>query len=361
MAPPQADEVCEQDRPPADRDAPDAPAVPPWLDRGAALGWRALVLVAVAVVVVLALSKLLLVVVPVLVALFLASVLCVPAAQLKRRGVPDGLAALGVVAGLIGVAVAAVALVGVPVAAEADELGPALQDSLRKVAESPAGSALGGSPDELAQGIQDAAGGALAGGGAVRGLSAAASVIGGLVLMVVVLFFFLKEGGRLWRGALKRTHKAQRASLERFGDRGWQALRSYFLSVTTVAVIDAVLIGLGLLLLGVPLVLSLAVLTFFAAYLPVIGAFAAGVVAVLVAFVTGGTTDAALVAVLVVLVQQLEGNVLYPIIMRRRAALHPLTTILAVAVGGTLAGVLGAFLAVPIAAMVSAASADDRD
>jgi len=112
--------------------------------------------------------------------------------------------------------------------------------------------------------------------------------------------------------------------------------------------------------LGVPLVLSLAVLTFFAAYFPVIGAFAAGVVAVLVAFVTSGTTDAAIVAVLVVLVQQIEGNVLYPIIMRRRARLHPLTTILAVAVGGTLAGVLGAFLAVPIAAMVSAAAADER-
>jgi len=153
--------------------------------------------------------------------------------------------------------------------------------------------------------------------------------------------------------------RARRAGLERFGDRGWQALRSYFLGVTTVAVIDALLIGLDLVVLGVPLVLSLAVLTFFAAYFPVIGAFAAGVVAVLVAFVTGGTTDAAIVAVLVVLVQQLEGNVLYPIVMRRRVRLHPLTTILAVAVGGTLAGVLGAFIAVPIAAMVSTAAADD--
>jgi len=127
---------------------------------------------------------------------------------------------------------------------------------------------------------------------------------------------------------------------------------SYFLAVTTVAVIDATLIGFGLLVLGVPLVLSLAVLTLLAAYAPVIGAFAAGVVAVLVAFVAGGTSD----AVLVILVQQLVGNVLHPIITRRRAQLHPLTTILAVAIGGTLAGVLGALLAVPLAAMASASA-----
>lgn len=282
----------------------------------------ALVLVAVAVVAVLALSKLLIVVVPVLVALFLASVLSVPVAQLRRRGGSDGLAALAVVAGRVGVAVMAVALIGVHVAAEADELGPALEDALRRVAESPAGSAFGGSPEKLVQGIEDAVAGALQGGGAVKGLSAAAAVIGGLVLMTVVLFFLLKEGDHLWRGALGRMHERRRAGLERFGDRGWHALRSYFIGVTTVAVIDALLIGPGLVVLGVPLVLSLAVLTFFAAYFPVIGAFAAGVVAVLVAFVTGRRPTRRSSPCSSSSCSSLEGNVFYPIIMRRRARLH---------------------------------------
>jgi putative heme transporter len=332
--------------------------VPLWLDRGAALGWRALVLIALAVLVVLALSKLLLVVVPVLVALFLASVLSAPTARLRRHGLSDALAAAAVVAGLVGVAILAIALIGVPAVAEADELGQALRDSLRKVAESPVGSSLGGSPDRIVQTVQDRVSSVLRGGAAVQGLSAVAAVAAGIVLMAVVLFFFLKEGDLMWRSALRYVHEPQRASLQRFGDRGWVALRAYFVGVTIVALIDAVLIGFGLLVLGVPLVLPLAVLTFFAAYLPVVGAFAAGVVAILVAFVSGGTTDAAIIAGLVILVQQLEGNVLYPIIMRQRERLHPLVTILAVAVGAALAGVLGAFLAVPIAAMVVASASD---
>lgn len=329
-------------------------AVPPWLQHAAAVSWRALVVATVVALVVFAISRLLLVVVPVLIALFLASALWAPTQALKRRGLPDGLAALAVVGAAAVLAVAAVALVGVPVVEQADELERGLQQSLRKVAASPAGSALGGSPEQLAVNVERAVRAALQGGAAARGLSATASALTGVVLVAVVLFFLVKEGDRLWTGVVRRVHEPHRAAVSRFGDRAWQALRAYFVTVVTVALIDAALIGVGLLVLGVPLVLSLAVLTFLAAFFPVIGAFAAGVVAVLVAFVGGGTTDAAIVAALVVLVQQLEGNVLYPLIMRRRSSLHPLTTIVAVAVGGTLAGVLGAFLAVPIAVIASA-------
>jgi predicted PurR-regulated permease PerM len=112
-----------------------------------------------------------------------------------------------------------------------------------------------------------------------------------------------------------------------------------------------VFIALALILIGVPLVLPLAVLTFFGAFFPLVGAITAGTVAALVALVTGGFTDALLVAASALVVQQIEGNVLQPLIMGRQVELHPAVTLLAVTGGGAVAGIVGAFLAVPIAAV----------
>ena len=340
-----------------------ADTVPRWLDVGAAWGGRALVLVAVAALAVLALSKLLFVVVPVLVALFLASVLHGPTDWLRRRGLPDAAAALAVVLGFLVVVAAAVALVGTPAVAQADDLGPTLQGGMRRAASSIA-KPFGISPNELVRGVNDAARRVVQGGGAggvIKGLGAAAAVLAGVILSLVVLFFFLKDGKRMWSAALRRSRRHGRDWVERFGRRSWRALHAYFLGVTTVALIDAVLIGLALLAVGVPLVLPLAVLTFVAAYFPIIGATVAGAVGVLVALVSGGVVDAAIIAAVTLAVQQLEGNVLYPWVMRGRVALHPLTTILSVAVGATVAGVLGAFLSVPIAAVVSETLAEETD
>ncbi len=134
--------------------------------------------------------------------------------------------------------------------------------------------------------------------------------------------------------------------------------------LATVGLVDAILIGIGLAILGTPLALPLAVLVFIGGFFPIVGAFVSGLVAVAVSFVNGGPTDALIVLAIVVGVQQLEGNVLYPIIFKRALELHPLVILLAIAVGGVAFGIVGAFLAVPLTAVavaVGQATADDPD
>ena len=124
--------------------------------------------------------------------------------------------------------------------------------------------------------------------------------------------------------------------------------------VFLVATIDAVLIGAALLIVGVPVALPLIVLTFVAAFFPIVGAFTAGAAAVLVALVANGLPAALVIFAVIVLVQQLEGNVFYPVVVGRKLQLHPVGILLALTAGGVLAGVAGAFLAVPLAAVGAA-------
>ena len=123
--------------------------------------------------------------------------------------------------------------------------------------------------------------------------------------------------------------------------------------IALVGLVDAILIGLALLIIGVPLVIPIMVITFFAAFVPLIGAFLAGLVAVLVALVSGGLLDAALVLGSIILVQQIEGHVLYPVLMGRTVKLHPAVIVVALAAGGVLGGIVGVFLAVPTAGIIS--------
>jgi predicted PurR-regulated permease PerM len=134
--------------------------------------------------------------------------------------------------------------------------------------------------------------------------------------------------------------------------RWWVVLGSYVRTQLIVSFVDAVLIGIGLVVLGVPLAATLTALTFFGGFVPIVGAFVAGAVAVLVALVTEGTTTALLLLGIVILVQQLEGNVLSPWLQGRSLQLHAGIVLLAVTGGGTRYGLIGAFLAVPVAACV---------
>jgi putative heme transporter len=127
-----------------------------------------------------------------------------------------------------------------------------------------------------------------------------------------------------------------------------------------VALIDAVGVGVGLAVLGVPLVLPLGFLVFLGGFIPVVGAFVTGMLAVLVAWASGGLGTALAVAVLVLVVQQVESNVLQPLIMRKAVALHPIVVLAGITAGAIIAGVIGAFLAVPLVAMLAAAGNELR-
>jgi putative heme transporter len=174
-------------------------------------------------------------------------------------------------------------------------------------------------------------------------------------LVLFATFFFLRDGARIWRYLVGLLPAAAREPMARAGEQSWLTLVAYVKATVLVAFIDASGIGLALLILRVPFALPLAALVFLSSFIPIIGATLSGVVAVLVALVTRGPLIALAVLIAVVLVQQLEGHVLQPLIMGRAVAIHPLAVIVAIATGVVLAGIIGALVAVPIVAVLNTA------
>ena len=166
----------------------------------------------------------------------------------------------------------------------------------------------------------------------------------------MLTFFFVKDGHKFlpWLENLS-GRRAGEHTVEVLG-RMWSTLGGFIRTQSLVALIDAVIIGAGMVLVGVPLAVPLAVVTFFGAYIPIVGAFVSGALAVLVTLVTNDPKDALIVLLVVIAVQQLEGNVLSPWLQGKKMNLHAAIVLLSVTAGGTLFGVTGAFLAVPVAA-----------
>ncbi|HEX2134070.1 MAG TPA: AI-2E family transporter, partial [Actinophytocola sp.] len=188
-------------------------------------------------------------------------------------------------------------------------------------------------------------------------VSTAGTLLAGIVLAIFLLVFFVHDGERVWRGMLRPLAPTTRDRVFDAGQRAFRDLTSFVRTTIVVALIDAIGIGIGLWVTGVPLVLPLAGLVFLGAFVPLIGAFVSGLVAVLVALVTQGPVVALIVAGIVLLVQQLEGNLLEPLLMSRSVRLHPVAVIIGVAVGAELAGIVGALMAVPVMTSVRSAAA----
>jgi predicted PurR-regulated permease PerM len=339
-----------------DRDGATAPrwagddAVPRGLAVASAVVLRVLIVLVGLVVLALAVQKLLLVVMPLLIAMLLASMLVPLARRLERRGLGASAAAgLTLVAAVL-VFAGLWALVIPTAVGQGDELASRVQEGLGRVAD--ALKPLGIDSRDLDRAVGQAGDAARA--KALPVALMAAQWAGAIVLIVVLTFFFVRDGRRLWSWVVDLFHPDRHAALHDVGERAWTALSTYVRGVFVVAIIDAVFIGAGLLIVGVPMALPLIVLTFIAAFFPILGATVAGAAAVLVALVSNGTVAAGIILAVILLVQQLEGNVLYPIIVGRRLQLHPVAILLALTTGGVLAGVAGAFLAVPVLAVASA-------
>lgn len=191
--------------------------------------------------------------------------------------------------------------------------------------------------------------------GALTIATATVSIGFGMFLAFVLLVYLLLDGRGFWQGALRLLDAHQRPAALRSGVRAWHALVVFVRSQVIVALIDTIGIAIGLLVLGVPLVLPLAVLTFFLCFIPYVGATVSGIIVALVALSTVG--PGAMVAIIVIagIVQFVEGNVVYPLLVGRSLQLHPITVLLAVGTGAALLGILGAFFATPLLATVAAA------
>ncbi|MFC7861959.1 AI-2E family transporter [Arthrobacter koreensis] len=300
------------------------------------------------------LTRVTLVVIPLLLALILAAAIAPFVNWLRRKGWPGALATgtsflllLAVFGGLVTGIVFAVRsewskLVD-QAAAGFDELYSMVQDSPLALDD----SAISDARDA----VLDFATSSTAGSGAIAGLSAAGSFATGFVLMAVVLFFFLKDGDKIWAFILRWFRGERRDKAALAGARSMEVLGGYVRGTAIVAAVDAICIGAALFILGVPLALPLSVIVFVGSFIPLVGATAAGTLAALIALVANGPLVALIVVIVIIAVNQLEGNFLQPVVMGRTLSIHALVILLALTAGTILAGIIGAILSVPLAAV----------
>ncbi len=316
-----------------------------------------LILIAVAAYIVgFVIGRLWVILLPVFLALILSTALWPPAAFLRRKGWPPALAAIAVVFGGLGALAGVMALIIPPVASQVQDIAGQASGGLTQVQDWLTGPPLNLSEDQintarqaLTDQLQSSASAVAA--GVVTGVSAVTSLLIGLFLVLFLAFFFIKDGPRFLPWLRRAVGERAGDHLDAVCRRSWRSLGGFIRSQAAVGLIDAVLIGAGLLILRVPLALPLAVLTFFGGFIPIVGAFIVGGLAVLVALVTKGFTTALIVLAIIVVVQQVEGNVLQPFLQGAALRLHEGVILLAVAAGSSLYGITGAFLATPVVAM----------
>ncbi len=298
---------------------------------------------------------------PLLLAVLLSAILW-PLTQVLRAVLPRAIAALLSILILIALVTGIFAALIPSVAGQAGQVADSAVAGIQQVQDWINGPPLNLGDEEVGdlvnQGLQELQSNAqnialsVVGGVGTVGASIGSGVIT-FLLVLVLTFFCLSDGDRLlpwsrrWLDANTHHHATE------LGTRIWATIRGYILSQAAVAFVDAFFIGIGLWIIGVPFALPLAVTIFFAAFIPIVGAVVTGVLATLVALVTLGWVQALIVLGIVLLVQQLEGNVLQPLLVGKTLALHPAVVIGAVTIGGTLFGIIGAFLAVPVAAIIT--------
>ncbi|WP_369139356.1 AI-2E family transporter [Modestobacter versicolor] len=328
--------------------------VPNGLRIAAAWSWRTIAVVLALYLVLRAAGYVAVVVVPVIVALLLAALLQPGAAALRRRGWPAALAALTMLVVGLGVVAGIVTLVVEEFAAGYDELASQVDEGLTQVqdfvtrtfpvtdgqisdAVDSANAAIVDNRDVLTS-------------GALTTAATVGELLTGLLLTLFTLFFFLMDGRQIWLWLVGLAPAASQAYLDEAARRSWRTLISYVRATIGVAAFDAVFIGVGLLFLGTPLVVPLAALVFLGAFIPIIGSFLAGTVSVLVTLVAVGPVRALIALGIIVLVMQLEGHVLQPLLLGRAVSVHPLAVVLGIAAGLLIGGIFGALIAVPVIA-----------
>ena len=295
---------------------------------------------------------------PALLALLFASVLWPVTNALKKIGVPYVLGAAVSLLGGFGVLAGLIWLIAPSIRDQWSTLSNQAIQGLEKLQEWVAGPPLNIRDEQLNtwvdQGLawlQDRSGEL-----ASQALSVGGSIGSGfvtLLLTLVLTFFFLKDGHNFLAFTRRLVGRKAGFHATELLTRLWNTISGYIRTQAIVSLVDAVFIGLGLVLLGVPLAFPLAVITFIAGFIPMVGAFTAGALAVLVALVSNGPYTALFTLLLILAVQQLEGNILQPLLQSRVMQLHPVVVLLAVLLGGVWGNIVGAFLAVPIAASIA--------
>jgi predicted PurR-regulated permease PerM len=336
---------------------PSSP-VPSLLRNAAAWSWRLLLVAAVAYVVFKIADALRLVVIPLIAALLLCALLQPLTAVLRRAGLPPLAATWCTVLAALAVLVGVATLIADRVRADYPRLASEFRSTVHEVQ-----SYLRGPPfrikgirlDQLSGKLLDylAKHKSLVAGTVVTGGKYFLEVLAGLILTFFITFFLLKDGRKIWTWMVSGLRPWARRRALLAGDAAWHALVSYIRGTTIVAAIHALIIGLALWLIGVPLVVPLIILVFLAAYIPLVGILVVGALAIVITLATKGLAAALILLVVFLAENQVESHLLQPLVVGRVVRLHPLAIIVVLAVGGIVAGVPGAIVAVPVAAVVS--------
>jgi len=335
----------------------------PWLRTSSDVSWRLLVVFGALLAAGVVLARLQLVVVPIFIALLITTALAPPARWLERRRVPTALATALIFLGSFLVVGLVVAAIVPPVIDEFSNLGPTLRQAGNDIEDWLVEGPLGldrrdvtDYRDGIGDRIADLAG--ESSGGVVAGARTALEILAGLVLSIVLAFFFVKDARTFQRWGLSHLPVDRREFVGTAAAKAWHTLGNYLTGAATIGLVEAVVIGLAVGIAGGSLVVPVMVLTFAAAFFPIVGAIVAGAVAVMVTFVSGGFGPALAVLVVVILVQQFDTDFLAPLIYGRAVRLHPVVVLVVLTAGGVLAGIVGAFVAVPTAAVVSAVGSE---
>jgi predicted PurR-regulated permease PerM len=335
-------------------------SVTPLVRKAAAWAWRLLVIGGAIVALLWMVKKLEILVVPVGIAALLAALLLPVVDFLDRHGAPRGGAVALVLLGGFAVVGGIMAFV----VTQFIEGAPALVDQVS--------TSIKGVGDWLTQGplhvnqdqIDSARKSAIEAlqnnqekltSGALSTASTLTEIVTGALLVLFTTIFVLHGGRNIYSFVTKIFPEDVRERVRDAGRAGFHSLIGYVRATFLVALVDAVGIGTGLAIMGVPLALPLASLVFLGAFIPLVGAVIAGFVAVVVALIAKGFVYALITLGLIIAVQQLEGHVLQPLVMGRAVSIHPLAVVLAIAGGGVLAGIVGALLAVPAVAFLNSA------
>ena len=332
------------------------------IDRAAAYAWRILVIAVVGWGVLIVLGRLKVVAIPVVVALFLARALWPVASWLRRRGAPAAAAALVVLLGTIALVGGLLAFVGTAVAGQFQELPSTIDNGVERVetwlvedSPFPVDRAdISQFRDEASDSLRNTlrSGG---GGRVLSGAMAIGGVLAGLLLALVLTFFLVKDGDRLSAWLVRRVPAPRRERARRMGEAAWATLGGYLRGAALLGATEGTIIGVALLAVGAKLAVPVALMTFVGAFVPIVGAVLAGVLAVLVALVTVGPAAALVVAIVALVVQQFDNDLLAPLIYGRAVQLHAAVILVSITAGTALFGLAGAFLAVPVVAVTVSA------
>jgi predicted PurR-regulated permease PerM len=335
--------------------------VPDWLRTSAAWSWRLLLLAVMVYVAARLASLLYVVVVPCAAATLLTAMLQPLMYRLRRAGLPRLAATWCVFLGAIAILAGAVALVATRVSAEYSNLVTQVKRVTSQVQ-----SWLAGPPFHLHTGnLQKLSNDivkylsqhrTLVEGTVLNGSKIAFEFLGGIVLTFFVSFFLVKDGDRIWAWLTHRLGADRRRRADLAGHAAWQSVVHYVRGTVSVAAFHAVVIGITLTVMNVPLAAPLALLMFLAAFVPLVGMLVAGGLAILVTLATKGLAEAVVLLGILILMNQLEGHLLQPLVVGKMVRLHPLAVILVLAVGTVVAGIAGAVVAVPITAAISSAT-----